>query len=223
MGEVAAEFFNNLTFYQLLAILTSVTVGYVMFLAVGGWFTKQSDAKDAVRSKLWEDVTDELALVEASCLSNVEKIFERHELKLKCGVECGIDVKKYQFNMYSLVLERVLYHDVFNKTKTAIKQNGFHHLNKEKLAIYTKHKAEKILVYARKRIDGRSMFFPILKGTDEERFNIEGTIDFYTKVVELSINSRIEEERLYKEILSQYLPTGVIAKIRRLLNGVKNS
>ncbi len=155
-------------------------------------FAEINDIKDKHQARLWEYVHDILAEVEYKSYKSAEKILELAN-GTSCNINCGVDPKAAQLTMFALVLEKTLYIDIFEKIKTAIRINGFHDMEEHELNYYIDEKATILLNYSRKKLDSKSSNFPLLKGTEEQRFTHEDTVAAITRIVKKSKEIKDEE------------------------------
>ncbi len=191
-------------FYQVVILIILSFILYLIYkkIADNDYYDKLHDLKHKNQSNLWEFVADELSLIEAHSLKNVENILNTADAEA-CN-NCGVDTRESQYNMFSLILERVLYHDIYERIKTATKQNGYYSKTGEALDLYICTKAEILLAYSRKRINLRKQYFPLLEGTEDKRFNLDDAITFYRKVVNKSIVIKSNEKDEIKALKAKY-------------------
>lgn len=208
---------GSYTFAQVMFLLIVVFLLYLVYLKMtdDDYYSELQDIKTKYRARMWEFTSGELRIIEAHSLDNVEKL-----LGLKGSLDITSDKQK-QFAMFSLVLERTLHHTIFEAIKTAIRVNGFHNMNPEELEQYIKDKADVLLRESRKSINGRIMYYPMLRGTEEKRFTVEQSEKFFGKIVKKSIKLYSQEQEEIKKLKKKYSLWTKINFIGALINKFK--
>lgn len=175
------------------------------------YYSELQDIKTKYKARMWAYTSGELRIIEAHSLNQVEKILKLSEKKP--------DSDEYkQFVMFGLVLERTLHHTIFESIKTAIRLNGFHAMDAEELNTYTKDKADVLLRESRKALNGKVMYYPLLRGTEDERFKLEDAEKFYAKIVRKSIKLQKQEKAEIKKLKKKYSIWSKINFIGMLIN-----
>lgn len=219
MGNMITTVLASLTFSQIVIVLLLVFIFYMIYMKSiqNDYHSKLYDLKQKYQSTLWDYISQEICLIESISLEKAKVLIGRSSLS-ECNGACGFNSKESQYNMFSLVLERVLHHDVFEKIKTAIRQNGFHSKSDAEIEMYITDKAEYLLTYSRKRLNMKSYMYSSLKGTEDERFNIDHSIKFYRKMVYKAIELKVEEDKAIKKLKSEYSILEKINFIKKIYN-----
>jgi hypothetical protein len=206
MGAIAT-LLQTYTFLQVIILLLVVFVLYIIYKKVidDDYYSDLQDIKTKFQARMWEYVSGELRVIEATSLNKAEEILGMHTTVL--AVETP---EQMQFAMFSLVLERTLHHNIFESIKTAIRINGFHSMNPEELQIYITDKSDVLLRESRKSINARRMYYPKLSGTEEVRFSVSDSTKFYGKIVHKSIKLQAQEKAEIKKLKHKY---SIIAKL----------
>ena len=162
-------------------------------------FSEINDIKNKHQARLWEYVYDILTEVEYKSYKVAEKILENSQGTV-CNINCGVDPKAAQLTMFASILEKTLYIDIFEKLKTAVRINGFHDMGEHELNDYIQEKAKILLNYSRKKLDSKSSNYPLLKGTEEQRFTAEDTVLALTRIIKKAIEIKDEEVEEIKKL-----------------------
>ena len=210
---------SSYTFIEVILLLVIVFFLYMMYIKLtdDDYYSDVQDIKNKYRARMWEYLSGEMRIVEAMSLTRAEEIFG-----IKAGETVSDDVNK-QFAMFSLVLERTVHHTIFESIKTAMRLNGFVDMDPEDLEVYVRNKAEVLLRESRKSINGKISYYPTLRGTDEQRFNIEDAKNIYHKIVRKYIKLHREEETDLKKLKLEYSIWTKINIVGAFINNIKKS
>lgn len=211
------EFLAALTFNQVLIVIGLCFLGYILYIKVtdNAYYSKLHDIKQKHQSLLWEYISETLSLVESNSLDKVET--------LMANLDAPDNDKEYQSDMFALVLERVLYYDVFEKIKTAVRQNGFYTLTKLELNEYIDTKSNVILTYTRKRLRLRSSKFPLLKPSQDERFNYNHTRQFFVMIIDKAIDVKLDEDADLKSLKEEYSILNKLNIFKKLIKKINKT
>lgn len=210
---------GSYTFIEVVFLLIIVFFLYIIYLKMtdDDYYSDVQALKDKYKARMWEYLSGELRIVEAVSLNKAEIIFG-----IEAGKPVSDDINK-QFAMFSLVLERTLHHNIYESIKTAMRVNGFVHMDADELDVYVRDKADVLLRESRKGVNGRIMYFPKLRGTDEQRFTLDDSIKIYYKVVKKCIKLHKEEEKDLKSIKRKYSIWTKINFIGAIIGKIKKS
>ncbi len=182
-----------------------------MKLTNDDYYFDLQEIKTQHKARLWSYVSGEVTIIESICLQNTVDV-------LKLGQLDESEEAQRQFDMYGLILERSLHHNLFEDVKTAIRINGFHDMNEDELKNYITDKATVMLSDSRSYINLRSHYYPLLRGRDDDRFDSEFASKFYEKIVRKSIkvsNAQKEEIRKLKQKYSFWNKVNFVGALLR--------
>jgi hypothetical protein len=217
--DIIANILTSFTFVEVLILFVAFFLLQIIYKKFNSdeYCSKLHDIKSKHISKVWEFIGEELTLIEDKSLNEVEELLNNLE-EIECEHKCGLNPRKEEYTMFSLVLERVLFHDLFEKLKTAVRQNGFYNKDGKNLDSYIEDKSKKFLVYYNKRIESKSNFFPNI--TNEERITHQDMKVFYRKVVTKAIEQKKIEKQEIKELKDNY---SLFNKFKKLLSSLIKS
>jgi len=203
--EAFITFLTGLGFSQMMIFI--IVTFFLMLIyrkaTDGEFYSELYDIKDKIRSRLWGFIRHELRVVESTSLENTRKVIETLDIGNYCTHDNMMD-------LYRASLERSLYVFLFEDIKTSMRENGFHDLVGAELDQYIKDRSEVVLSVSRILILDRCSF---LAGTDDGRFNLEGAMKFYGKIVKKSIDLKVEQDKEIKELRIKY---SLIENIKKL-------
>lgn len=203
--EALLTFLGAFGFTEILALTVVVFALALIYKKAtdGEVYSEIFDIKEKMRSRLWGFIRNELRLVEAVSLENTRRVIET----LDVGDYCSHDT---MMALYKASLERSLYIFLFEDIKTSMRENGFHNLKGAELDQYIEDKAESLLAYSRMLVVERC---PFLTGTDENRYSLDMSIKFYSKVVRKSIDLKNEQDKEIKALKSNNSLIVVLKKL----------
>ena len=211
---------SSYTFAEVLFLLIIVFFLYIIYLKMtdDDYYADVQALKEKYRARMWEYLSGELRIIESISLSKVEGILE-----IKAGEPIPEDINR-QLTMFGMVLERTLHHTLFESVKTAMRLNGFVDMEPDDLDVYVKDKANVLLRESRKSLKGKDIYYPKLRGTDDQRFTLDEAVQFYYKIVKKYIKLHKEEEKAKAEIKKKYslwVKINFVGAIIRKLKKVK--
>ena len=216
--EAFIAFLGTLPFPQMIILLVTLFIGYSIFKRFNceKLYSEIQDCKNTHQAQLWAYISDQLGIIEAHSMNKAQDIIDKSP-DLECEVKCGVNPKMSQLNFFGLILERCLYHDVFEKLKTAIRINGFHEMTDKELEAYIEEKADTLLRSTRKKINQRIYFYPLLKNTDEQRFTLDEAVKFTGKIIRKAIAVKKDEVADVAKIREKYSITTKLKVWSKLL------
>ena len=194
-----AQLISSYTFIQVLAILIVIYIMYIIYLKLtdDDYYSDLQEIKSQHKARLWSYVSGELKIIESTALQNSAKI-----LKLD-DPETSPDHQR-QYDMFGLIVERTLNSNLFEEIKTAVRINGFHDMKGDELNVYIEDKSAVLLSNSRSYINQRSNYYPLLRGTDDERFPPELATKFYGKIVRKAIKISNDQKEEVKKLKQKY-------------------
>lgn len=194
---------------------------FVMFIVYNAvvkkdLYIKMSEIKSKHKAILWSYISNELTIIKSISMNNTSNILDEIQLN-KCP-ECGNDEKQKQLSMFSFVLDKILFFAIFNEIKTAIRINGFMKMDKPQLDAYILDKATYLLSKARGAIGESYYLYPLLRNTDDQRFALSASIEFFTSIINKSIQVKKDEELELKVLQKEYSFLSKINIVKKLLD-----
>ena len=216
MGAIISVI-SSYTFSQVIFLMIVLFLLYIVYIKMtdDDYYTELHRIKKEHETRIWIYVSDELRVIEDQSLSRVRELL---------GINGSFDPssdKEKEYAMFSLVLERSLYHTVFTSIKNAVKLNGFHELKDEQLDRYIADKSNVILRESRKSVSHKEMYFPTLRGTDEQRYSANDAEKFFKKVVDKAIYESNQEKLAIKKLKKKYSLWTKINFVGAILNKLK--
>jgi len=214
---------TTLTFIEVMIVIVVCFIIYMVYKIMNkdDYCIKMNDIRSKHKGLLWGYISNELEIIEGISMSKAENIISRSTPPEHCGKD-GYDPKIQQLTMFGFVLERVLHSTIFNEVKTAIRLNGFHDISIAEMNIYITDKAEFLLRKSRKLINERYYLYPLLRGTDDERFTLQDSEMFYRKIIEKAISVKNDETKDLLLLKKQYSVLEKINFIKRLYKKFNN-
>lgn len=213
---ILTQIIGSYTFPQVMLLGIVLFFLYIIYLKAtdDDYYSELQELKSKYKARMWSYLSSELRVVESRSLANVAEILNISELEED-------DDKYKEYIMFSLVLERNLYSHVYESIKTAIRINGFHEMDDADLSIYINEKAVSLLEDSRRHINDKTMYYPSLRGTDNQRFTVEQARAFFDKVVRKSIKLYRQEKEEIKKLKKKYSLWSKINFIGALINKFK--
>ena len=199
MVETEFGSFTIQQFFYLSAILTFVYVVLLQFTG-GAYYSKIQDIREECKAALYSFMADEVVVLEQLAIARAWVIIDKSD-EIPCAHLCGSSPNEVQMNLFAAVTGRFFAFDMFGMLKTAIKQNGFFHIEGQKLRIYTEDKSVIFISKYRRRFNDNRAFYPLLKDCHEEILSLEDVIQVYTKIIETAKTLKEREKREIKAVV----------------------
>lgn len=208
------------SFHEVIFFIIVLFLLYLIYLKVtdDDYYIEKQDIKTKYQARMWEYLSGEMRIVESQSLNKVQTMMGLNTPKREIDKDT-----QQQFAMYSLVLERTVHHTLFEAIKTAIRINGFVDMGPDELSIYIADKSNVILRESRKSINGKMMYYPLLIGTDEERFTEKDAITVYSKIVMKYKKLHEQEKQEFIKLKKKYSIWTKINLLGALITKIKKS
>jgi hypothetical protein len=190
--ETILTFFSAITFNQFMVLIFVISVLYILYnLTTNEFYWREYyRIKNSYINRIQIFVSEEMKLIQNHCENQAYTIL---------GIDTNHenDSKEFiQFMFYALVLKDTLAKIVYVDIMQSIEVDMFFELNDKELEEYINGKSHVLLTSSRAEVSKYYHFFPLLRGTDDDRFNLENTKGVYRRIVVkvISLNNEQAEE-----------------------------